>query len=112
MCRSRADQGPRTGRVRVLGLWLGCGTATGWNQPRTTEAVMTEQNPNPVVVAVGHDAIDAALTYAASEAGRAACGLHLVHVVLPQGPSVVVMDVIEPERLGRRTLNAALDRVR
>ena len=42
---------------------------------------MTEQNPNPVVVAVGHDPIDAALAFAAGEAARAGCGLHLVHAV-------------------------------
>ena len=29
---------------------------------------MTEQNPNPVVVAVGHDPIDEALAFAAGEA--------------------------------------------
>ena len=49
---------------------------------------MSEQNPTPVVVAVGHDPIDAALAVAAGEAARAGCGLHLVHVVhlLARGP--------------------------
>ena len=54
---------------------------------------MDEQNPNPVVVAVGHDPIDAALAFAAGEAVRARCGLHLVHVVHPlaQGPGVALV---------------------
>ena len=73
---------------------------------------MSEQNPNPVVVAVGHDPIDAALAYAADEATRAGCGLHLVHVVhsMPQGPEMVLTDVIDLELVGRQTLNAAFER--
>ena len=49
---------------------------------------MTEQNPHPIVVAVGHDPIDSALAFAAGEASRIGCGLHLVHVVhrVAQGP--------------------------
>ncbi len=71
---------------------------------------MTEQNPNPVVVAVGTDGMDAALAYAAAEATRLGCGLHLLHVVhvLPQGPEVVTADVTDYERVGRQSLNAAL----
>lgn len=42
---------------------------------------MSEQIKPPVVVAVGHDPVDAALTFAAAEAARAKCGLRLVHVV-------------------------------
>ena len=42
---------------------------------------MTELNPTPIVVGVGHDPIEAALTVAADEAVRVGCGVHLVHVV-------------------------------
>ena len=84
----RPDQRSRSGAFdRVsMGRWsLGLAggrreRGTGSTNPRT-EAVMTEQNPHPVVVAVGHDPIDAALAFAAGEAVRAGCGLHLVHVV-------------------------------
>lgn len=75
---------------------------------------MTEQNPNPVVVAVGHDPIDAALGFAAAEAARAGCGLHLVHVVhlIVQGPETVLVAETDLERAGRQALNAALERAR
>lgn len=71
---------------------------------------MTEQNPNPVVVAVGTNKMDAALGYAAAEATRLGCGLHLLHVVhvLPQSPEMVTADVTDYERVGRQSLNAAL----
>jgi len=71
---------------------------------------MTEQNPNPVLVAVGTDGMDAALAYAAAEATRLGCGLHLLHVVhvLPQGPEMVSADVTDYERVGRQSLNSAL----
>lgn len=79
-----------------------------------TEAVMPEQNPRPVVVAVGHDPIDAALAFAAAEAVRAGCGLHLVHAVhiLPQGPEMALVAEIDLQRVGRQALNAALERAR
>ena len=71
---------------------------------------MTEQNPNPVLVAVGTDGMDAALAYAAAEATRLGCGLHLLHVVhvLPQSPEMVSADVTDYERVGRQSLNSAL----
>jgi nucleotide-binding universal stress UspA family protein len=74
------------------------------------EVAMTEQNPNPVVVAVGTDGMDAALAYAAEEATRLGCGLHLLHVVhvRTQSPEMVTADVTEYERVGRQGLNAAL----
>jgi nucleotide-binding universal stress UspA family protein len=73
---------------------------------------MTEQNPHPVVVAVGHDPVDAALAYAAREAARFGCGLHLVHAVhlIPSGPEMVLVDVTDIERIGRQTLNGAVER--
>ncbi len=75
---------------------------------------MTEQNPNPVVVAVGHDPIDTALAFAASEANRLGCGLHLVHVVhrFVQGPETTLVSETDLERAGRLALNAALEKVR
>ncbi|HEU5485226.1 MAG TPA: universal stress protein [Microlunatus sp.] len=74
------------------------------------EVAMTEQNPNPVLVAVATDGMDAALGYAAAEATRLGCGLHLLHVVhvLPQSPEMVSADVTDYERVGRQSLNAAL----
>lgn len=73
---------------------------------------MTDQNPNPVVVAVGHETIDGALTFAAGEAVRARCGLHLVHVahLLAQGPEMPLVVETNLERAGRQALNAALER--
>ena len=75
---------------------------------------MTEQNPNPVVVAIGHDPMDAALTYAAGEASRAGCGVHLVHVVHPvvQGPDSALMDSVDVESTGRLVIELAAERVR
>lgn len=73
---------------------------------------MTEQNTKPVVVAVGHDPIDVALAFAAGEAVRAGCGLHLVHAVhlLAQGPEMALVSEIDIERVGRLALDAALER--
>jgi nucleotide-binding universal stress UspA family protein len=75
---------------------------------------MSEQSPRPVVVAVGHDPLDAALGYAAGEAARAGCGLHLVHVVHPValGPETALMDSVDFERTGRLALEGALERAR
>ena len=75
---------------------------------------MSEQDPRPVVVAVGHDPMDAALAYAAGEAARAGCGLHLVHAVHPValGPETVLMDSVDFERTGHLALEGALERAR
>lgn len=75
---------------------------------------MTEQNPQPVVVAVGHDPIDAALDFAVAEAARAGCGLHLIHVVhlIVQGPETMLVAETDLERAGRQALNAALEHAR
>ena len=72
---------------------------------------MTEQNPKPIVVAVGHDPIDAAWRFAAGEAERPGCGLHLVHVVhlIAQGPEMVLVAETDLERAGRQALNAAVN---
>ena len=73
---------------------------------------MTENTPKPVLVAVGHDPMDAALKYAVGEAARAGCGLHLVHVVhrVTQGPETVLVDNADFERAGRAALDGALER--
>ena len=75
---------------------------------------MTESNPNPVVVAVGDDSIDAALVFAVGEAARAGCGIHLLHAVhlFVQGADTVFIEVTDQERMGRESLNAALKRAR
>ena len=75
---------------------------------------MTELNPNPIVVAVGHDPIETALMFAADEASRVGCGLHLVHVVhlLAQGPEMALVAETDLERAGRLALNGAVERAR
>jgi nucleotide-binding universal stress UspA family protein len=74
---------------------------------------MSEQNPAPVVVAVGHEPIDAALSLGASEAASAGCGLHLVHVVHPtRGPGGGQSGDSEEEREGQLALDAASERAR
>lgn len=75
---------------------------------------MAENNPKPVLVAVGHDPMEAALTYAAREAARAGCGVHLVHVVhrVSQGPETVLVDTVDFDRAGRAALNGAVERIR
>jgi nucleotide-binding universal stress UspA family protein len=75
---------------------------------------MSDQNREPVVVAVGHDPMDAALTYAAGEAVRAGSGLHLVHVAhhLAQGPEMPLVDSVDLEHVARQTLRAVEERAR
>ena len=75
---------------------------------------MTELHPLPIVVAVGHDPIDSALEFAAAEASRLACGLHLVHVVhrVPQGSETLLVSEADQERAGRQALEQAVERVR
>ena len=75
---------------------------------------MTELDPHPIVVAVGHDPIDSALEFAAAEAARLACGVHLVHVVhrVAQGPESLLVAEADQEQAGRQALKQAEDRVR
>lgn len=75
---------------------------------------MTEQNPSPIVVAVGDDSIDSALAFAAAEAVAAGCGVHLLHAVhlFVQGGDTVFAEPTDEERLGRKTLTAAVERMR
>ncbi|GAA2154474.1 universal stress protein [Nocardioides koreensis] len=73
---------------------------------------MSEQSPKPVVVAVGNDPVDSALEYAAAEALRQDCGLHVLHAVhvTPTGPEMVLLDFAEIEQIGYATLHAAVER--
>jgi nucleotide-binding universal stress UspA family protein len=75
---------------------------------------LSEQNPNPVVVAVGHDQMAAALAYAAGEATRLGCGLHLVQFVqvVRDGPETVLVDVTDAEQVGRLSMHAAIKHAR
>ena len=73
---------------------------------------MTEQQPNgrPVVVGVGTTEVDSALEYAAEEAVRAGCGLHLVHAVhlMPTGPRGTLVPQKDLDLWGRETLEHAV----
>jgi nucleotide-binding universal stress UspA family protein len=73
---------------------------------------MSEQSPQPVVLAVGNDPVDSALEYAAAEALRQGCGLHVLHAihVTPTGPELVLLDFAEIEQIGHATLHAAMER--
>jgi nucleotide-binding universal stress UspA family protein len=73
---------------------------------------MTEQQTNgrPVVVGVGTTEVDSALEYAAEEAVRAGCGLHLVHAVhlMPDGPRGTLVPQADLDLWGRETLDRAV----
>ena len=75
---------------------------------------MSEPNVNPVLVAVGHDPMDAALAYAAGVAKREGCGLHLLHVLhhVAQGPEMVLVDIVDLEHAARSIVAAAEERAR
>lgn len=75
---------------------------------------MTELNPTPIVVGVGHDPIEGALRFSATQGVRVGCGVHLVHVVhlLAQGPETVLAAESDAERAGRLALNAAVEQAR
>jgi nucleotide-binding universal stress UspA family protein len=62
----------------------------------------------PVVVGVGADEVSAALAYAAEEATRAGCGIHLVHAAqtIPAGAEEAVASM-NVEELGREMLELA-----
>jgi nucleotide-binding universal stress UspA family protein len=75
---------------------------------------MSEQNSQPVLVAVGHDPVDAALEYASTVAARERRGLHLLHVLhhVAQGPEMVLVDIVDLEHAARTLLAAAEERAR
>ena len=68
---------------------------------------MTEQQTESVVVAVGNEPGRAALAFAAAEAQRAGCGLHLVHVVhlIAEGPETVLVSVSDLQESARRLMD-------
>ncbi|MBM7506355.1 nucleotide-binding universal stress UspA family protein [Nocardioides salarius] len=72
---------------------------------------MSQPTPHPVVVALGEQPADAALAFAVDEARRRGCGVHLLHVVhaLPQGPEMVLVQSVDVEAIGRRSLREAFD---
>ena len=74
---------------------------------------MSEQSIPPVVVAVGDGPVDGALAFAATQAARAGCGIHLVHVVelYPETPERAAIDEAVT-RGGRARLEAAVERTR
>lgn len=69
-------------------------------------------NGSPIVVGIGPDEIDAALEFAAEEAVRVGCGLHLVHAVhvVPTGPETVLLASVDVNALGRDILRLAVKR--
>lgn len=78
---------------------------------------MTEQSTRTtpvVVVGVGPVEVESALAFAAEEAIRARCGLHLVHAVRVASPgpeSILVTDVhVDVEKWGREILDLAVKR--
>lgn len=71
---------------------------------------MTENNAEPIVVAVGPEPVDAALAFAADEATAEGRPLRLVHIVHvpPMGPDEALLERRELQEVGRRALNDAL----
>ena len=69
-------------------------------------------NSPPIVVGVGPDEVDAALEFAAEEAIRVGCGLHLVHAVhvVPGGPENVLLTAVDVDAWGRDILRLAVKR--
>lgn len=66
----------------------------------------------PIVVGVGPEEVDSALAFAAEEALRAGCGLHLVHAVhvVPGGPENVLLTAVDVDAWGREILASAVKR--
>ena len=78
-------------------------TATPASSPASTPAI---------VVGVGPEEVESALAFAAEEAIRARCGLHLVHAVhvSPPGPENVLLTDVDVEKWGREVLDLAVKR--
>ena len=64
-----------------------------------------------IVVGVGPEEVESALAFAAEEAVRARCGLHLVHAlhVSPPGPENVLLSDVDVEKWGSEVLDLAVD---
>ncbi len=75
---------------------------------------MIQPAPRPVVVALGDEPADAALAFAVDEARRRGCGVHVLHVAhaLAQGPEMVLVQSVDVEAVGHRSLREALDHCR
>ncbi|WP_164519496.1 universal stress protein [Nocardioides ferulae] len=73
---------------------------------------MIDHTPRPVVVAVARDGSESALRFAATEARRGGCGLHLVHAVdvTPSGPRPDPKELDRADHLGTATLRLAAAR--
>ena len=75
---------------------------------------MTEETSSipPIVVAIGPGEMESALEWAAAEAVRAGCGLHLVHAVpvVPIRPETVLVPPVDVEAWGRELLARAAKR--
>ncbi len=82
---------------------------------------MTESTATPastpvvtpvIVVGVGPEEVESALAFAAEEAIRARCGLHLVHAVhvSPPGPENALLTAVDVEKWGREVLDLAVKR--
>ncbi|WP_224278845.1 universal stress protein [Nocardioides lacusdianchii] len=65
-----------------------------------------------IVVGVGPEEVESALDFAAEEAIRARCGLHLVHAVhvSPPGPENALLTAVDVEKWGREVLDLAVKR--
>lgn len=65
-----------------------------------------------IVVGVGPEEVESALAFAADEAIRARCGLHLVHAVhvSPPGPENALLTAVDVEKWGREVLDLAVKR--
>ena len=73
-----------------------------------TEDTVTTSNGRPIIVGVGPDEVESALEFAAEEAVRAGCGLHLVHAV-QVAPDALLTDV-DVEKWGSEVLALAVKR--
>lgn len=82
---------------------------------------MTESTATPastpvvtpvIVVGVGPEEVESALAFAAEEAIRARCGLHLVHAVhvSSPGPENALLTAVDVEKWGREVLDLAVKR--
>jgi nucleotide-binding universal stress UspA family protein len=74
--------------------------------------VSTSPRIPPIVVGVGPEDVEAALEFAADEAVRVGCGLHLVHAVhvVPAGAGTGLLTAVDVEAWGRELLTLAVKR--
>lgn len=79
-------------------------------QSSPTTHVATDRSA--IVVGVGPEEVESALAFAAEEAIRARCGLHLVHAVhvSPPGPENALLTAVDVEKWGREVLDLAVKR--